>query len=154
MLFNLFLTFFSDYSSFQCPHTSCTHRFRISSYFYDILPKTEEGVVDFDLDEWKIKFMDKRDESGEQIWRKNSNPLRNLRKSFTNHYQRVHRVYDIPWCLQTQQQRLQTHAFFQSESSESESSKSESSESESSESESSESESSESSESSSTSNSS
>ena len=106
-----------DFSSFQCPHDGCSYRFRISYYFKEILPKDEKGEINFDLDDWRLDYTNRVDEEGAPIWRKNSNPLRNLRKSFTNHYERFHRVMDMPWCLQTNQQRMQTQSFFAKEGS-------------------------------------
>ena len=108
-----------DFSGFQCPHDGCFYRFRISYYFNEILPKDEKGDINFDLDDWRLDYTKVVDEEGVPIWRKNSNPLRNLRKSFTNHYDRFHRVIDMPWCLQTNQQRMQTQSFFAKEAEES-----------------------------------
>ena len=84
----------------------------MSPYFYEILPKKENGQINFDQNDGQVDYLGVVDETGNPVWQKVSNPLRNLRKSFTNHYLRCHWVVDIPWCLQTTQQRLQSQSFF------------------------------------------
>ena len=68
------------------------------------MPKTKKGI-DFEVMWWDLCWQSILDTDGNRVWGPSSDPMKNLRKAFKNHYLRDHTVMDIPWCVMTQDQR-------------------------------------------------
>ena len=68
------------------------------------MPKKQKGI-DFEVRWWELGWEKVLDTDGNRVWGPSSDPMKNLRKAFRNHYNKDHTVMDIPWCVMTQDQR-------------------------------------------------
>ena len=84
-----------EFAQIPCP--TCTGSFKWGKATIEMLPKNDDGTINWNV-HWEdyIKYDERKDTNGKPLYKKGSNPMKNLKRSIKHHWKNIPGHGDLP----------------------------------------------------------